>query len=184
MQENFRRRLFFLGVYSLALSGCASLAPQKRIELQRQNEILEQSRAGRFIVQALGAAASDNARGSQGRFEWLQYRASESSRRLLIIVNAFGQSLGGIEAIQIRPTDKQTLHVFDQQGVLINPQQQLQLLSSLAGQTVQDLSAQDSVMAALMTFVSQAAQSEQRIHETDLKLSDMTLRFRLAFDAQ
>jgi outer membrane biogenesis lipoprotein LolB len=184
MQENFRRRLCFLGAYSLLLSGCASLAPQRRIELQRQDEKLAQSRAGRFIVQTLDTSGPNNKRGSQGRFEWLQYNSPESSRQLLIIVSAFGQSLGGIEAIQIRPTVKQTLHVFDGQGMLVTPEQQLQLLSSLAGQTVQDLAAQDSVMAALMAFVSQAAESEHRIHETDLKLSNMTLRFRLAFDAQ
>lgn len=184
MYVNAYRRLFVLGVGSLALSGCASLTPQTRIELQRHDEQLVQSRPGRFVVQAISTPASDELRGSQGRFEWLEYRSPQTTRTLLIIVGAFGQSLGGIEETQTELHGEPRLRLFDEQGRLIDSQQQSQLVTMLAGQHVPAGRAQIAALQELMKFIAQAAHAGQRVHETNLMADGLQLQFRVAFDAQ
>jgi hypothetical protein len=184
MQRVSRRRLIVLGVVSLITSGCASLSTPRHVQLQGPEETLEKSRAGRFSVQVLERPSLENPRGSQGRFEWLHYRSAQGARKLLLVIGPFGQSLGGIEQYTPNSGNATSLYLFDEQGLIVDPGQQWALLSSLAGQPLQGNSAQARALKKLMQFLANAIESEQRVHETELQLTDLTLRFRIAFDAQ
>jgi hypothetical protein len=184
MRSGVRRRLLVLGVVSLINAGCASLSTPSHVQLQGPEETLEKSRAGRFSVQALETPPLESPRGSQGRFEWLHYRSADGARRLLLVIGPFGQSLGGIEQRAPNSGNTTSLNFFDSQGLIVDPSQQWELLSSLAGRPLQGNSAHARALEKFMRFLADATESEQRVHETELPLSDLTLRFRIAFDAQ
>jgi hypothetical protein len=184
MRSVSRRRLIALAVVALITSGCASVSTPRHVQLQGPEETLEKNRAGRFSVQVLETPALENPRGSQGRFEWLHYRSAQGARELLLVIGPFGQSLGGIEQRVSNSSNTASLYLFDEQGLIVDPAQQWELLSSLAGRPLQGNSTQARALEKFMRFLADATESEQRVHETELQLTDLTLRFRIAFDAQ
>lgn len=179
-----RRRLLALGFLSVFIQGCSSLSRKGPVTLGQPDETLVRNRAGRFSVQVIETPPAENPRGSQGRFEWLEYQSAGARRRLLLVIGPFGQSLGGVE--QIEPSAQQdfSLRVFDEQGLIVDRPAQWQLLSSIAGQPLEDSTTDIRTLGTIMEFLATAAKSEQRVQEIELPLALWRLRFRIALDTQ
>jgi hypothetical protein len=184
MQGPFRRRLLACAFLAATIQGCSTIPTQRHIELQRVDETLLSGRAGRFVAQAVESPTPDNPRGAQGRFEWRESRSGPTTRRLLLVIGPFGQSLGGVEETLMDPPEGSTIAVFDEQGRVVGPKDQVQMLSSLLGHRIEDPSPQTALLRQLMQSLSAAAQSGKPVHDTDIAVSGVTLRLRIAFDAQ
>ncbi len=185
MQGLSRRRLLALGATAFVVYGCSAIPQQRHLELQRPDETLIKSRAGRFSVQVIETPAPESPRGSQGRFEWLQYQSGQSTRSLLLIIGPFGQSLGGIEKNQSSSMQQDfTLSLFDEQGFIVEQKEQWRLLSSLAGRAIEENSVTSQTLNSFMGFVTAATASDLRVQEIEIPLADIALRFRIALDAQ
>lgn len=184
MQVFSRRRLLALGAWSFLLQACGSLPKQQRLQLQRPDETLVQTRAGRFSVQLIEMPPQENPRGSQGRFEWLEYRSAQQARRLLLIIGPFGQSIGGIEQLDLGSQQEPILNFFDGQGLFLEKHEQWRLLSSLAGRPLEENAVHRQIMKNFMRSLAEAIASERRIHEINLPMADIALRFLIALDAK
>ena len=184
MDAQLCRRLFLVGALSAIAQACSSIPKHTLLELQRDNENTEVNRAGRFVAQVLQASQPEASRGSQGSFQWLEYRSERAMRRLLLIIGPLGQPLGGIEQQLEAMGEPGALRVFDEQGQPLHTDEQKRMLVWLVGNSLNTHDTQLSILKQLMEFLATAAKSEQRIHETVVPLPDITLRFRLAFDAQ
>lgn len=152
--------------------------------LGRPDETLVTSRSGRFSVQVIETPPAENPRGSQGRFEWLEYQSAAARRRLLLVIGPFGQSLGGVEQIEPSTHQESSLRVFDEQGLIVDRQAQWQLLSSIAGQPLEDSTTDIRALKTIMEFLATATRSDQRVQEIQLSLALWRLRFRIALDTQ
>ncbi len=184
MQVFSRRRLLTLGALTFLLQACSSPPKQRQIELQGPGETLVQSRTGRFSVQVMETPPQENPRGSQGRFEWLEYQSAQQTRRLLLIIGPFGQSLGGIEQVTLGLRKEFTLNFFDEQGLLLEKHEQWRLLSSLAGRPIKEDAMHRQAMQTFTRFLADAITSERRVHDIEMPLADIALRFRIALDAK
>lgn len=184
MQGFSRRHLLALALLASVVYGCSTPPKQRQLELQRPNETLVKSHAGRFSIQVMETPPSENPRGSQGRFEWLEYQSANSTRRLLLIIGPFGQSLGGVEQLRTDPEQDFVLSLFDAQGLVLEKDAQWQLLSSLAGQSLEEAAAQTLSLKTFMQAILAALESGQRVQEIEMPLAQARLRFRIALDAQ
>ena len=184
MHDRFRRRMLCLGLMPLIVYGCSSTTELRRLELQRADEAIQANRAGRFSVQVLETPPVEPQRGSQGSFEWLEYRSAQASRSLLLIIGPFGQFLGGIEQRQEYASGQTQLRLFDEQGQILQLDEQWRLISSVAGKPLEASPEHAFALEQLMQFLSMSAKSQQRIHETTVQVPGVALQFRLVFDTQ
>jgi hypothetical protein len=184
MQGFSRRHLLAFALLATVLSGCSTPPKQRQLELQRPDETLVKSHAGRFSIQVIETPAAENPRGSQGRFEWLEYQSAKATRRLLLIIGPFGQSLGGVEQVRTVNGQDFTLSLFDGQGMVLENEAQWQLLASLAGQTLEESSSQRQALQPFMQSIADTLESGQQLKELEMPLAQARLRFRIVLDAQ
>lgn len=169
------------------LVGCASIAPdqatRERLVLERSNETLLQARAGRFIIRAQRQGQDD--RGAQGRFEWLDYRATNDARRqILIWLGPLGQSAASLEH-RVLPSGT-IITAYDDQGLSLEHHDQLRFLSSVLGNDAAMLSDQDiyTTLRNIMTFFQESANSTARSQESEFRIGNTVVNLRIAMDAR
>ena len=111
------------------LSGCAT--PQhdgrERLVLERPGDVIHQSLTGRFVIR-VQLPGTDEEKGGQGKFEWLDF----GSREVLMLLGPLGQSAGTIELSQ------HMLKTFNDRGRRLDDEEQLQLLRGWLGHQAVD----------------------------------------------
>lgn len=168
------------------IAGCASIAPdqtvRERLVLERSDEILVQTRAGRFVLQ--GQAPNLGERGTQGRFEWLEYRSSQGApRQVLIWLGPLGQSAASLEQ-RWQPVSGPAIAAYDEQGLRLTHQDQLRFLSAVLGRDALAMS-DDEVYVALqsiMRFFQASVNAQATRHESQFLVGKAVIDLRIAFD--
>lgn len=191
------------GLAIAALAGCAVKpsprpAAPERFSLERPDEQLIISRSGRFILSAR-LQASEQARGGQGRFEWLQLVApagpavDRSERQILIWLGPLGQTLGSIERrlverqagllIKERKIDE-SLHAFDADGRLLGARQQSSLAHALLGESASVMGDAEiqALMRSLMRSIESMANTGSGSREFQFRVQQLDIMLRAVLD--
>lgn len=174
--------LMVLGV----IAGCASIAPDRasreRLLLERSDEVMVQTRAGRFILQGQGPSLRE--RGAQGRFEWLEYQSNQGAKRhVLIWLGPLGQSAASLEQ-RPQATVGPLITAYDENGQRLSHQDQLRFLSNILGNdglTMSDAEIQ-RVLQSIMGFFQSAVSAQSLRHESQFAIGSALIDLRIALD--
>ena len=191
------------GLAIAALAGCAIKSPPRpaapeRFSLERPDEQLKVSRSGRFILSAR-LQASEQTRGGQGRFEWLQLvsptgpTVDRSERQILIWLGPLGQTLGSIERrlverqagllLKEKKIDE-SLHAFDADGRLLGARQQSSLAHALLGESASVMGDAEiqALMRSLMLSIESIASSSSGSREFQFRVQQLDIMLRAVLD--
>ena len=186
-----------------ALAGCAIKSPRPpvapdRFSLERPDEQLKVSRSGRFILSAR-LQASEQTRGGQGRFEWLQLitptapAADRSERQILIWLGPLGQTLGSIERrmeerqagllLKEKKIDE-SLHAFDADGRPLGARQQSGLAHALLGESASAMGDAEiqALMRSLMIAIESMANATSGSREFQFRVQQLDITLRAVLD--
>ncbi len=191
------------GLAIAGLAGCAIESPPRpvapeRLSLEQQDEQLKVSRSGRFILSAR-LQASEQQRGGQGRFEWLQLVSptapaiDRNERQVLIWLGPLGQTLGSIERRLVEQQAgrvlKETrvdeyLHAFDADGRLLSAQQQSSLAQMLLGESALVLGDAEirSLLRSLMISIESMANVTSGAREFQFRVQQLDITLRAVLD--
>ncbi|NBW01270.1 MAG: hypothetical protein EBR85_06115 [Betaproteobacteria bacterium] len=191
------------GLAIAGLAGCAIKTPPRpaapeRFSLERPDEQLKVSRSGRFILSAR-LQTSEQARGGQGRFEWLQLVSPTSpavdrnERQILIWLGPLGQTLGSIErrlverqaglVLKEKKVDEH-LHVFDADGRLLGARQQSSLAQMLLGESALGMGEAEiqALMRSVMISIESMANITSGSREFQFRVQQLDITLRAVLD--
>ncbi len=191
------------GLAIASLAGCAIKPPPRpaapeRFSLERPDEQLKVSRSGRFILSAR-LQTSEQARGGQGRFEWLQLvsptspAVDRSERQILIWLGPLGQTLGSIErrlverqaglVLKEKKVDEH-LHAFDADGRLLGARQQSGLAQVLLGESASVMGDAEiqALMRSLMISMESVANAASGSREFQFRVQQLDVTLRAVLD--
>lgn len=166
--------------------GCTSIAPdhaaRERLVLERRDEVLAQSRAGRFVLQGLSPNLRE--RGAQGRFEWLEYRSTQgASRQVLIWLGPLGQSAASLE-LRNQTLAGPSVAAYDENGLRLSHQDQLRFLSNALGNSALAMGDAEieQTLQSIMQFFRSSLDAQSARHESQFAIGNALVRLRIAFD--
>lgn len=170
------------------LAGCASIAPnqaaREQLQLERSDEVMVQTRAGRFILRGQTPALEE--RGAQGRFEWLDYRSARgTARQVLIWLGPLGQSAASLELGPLASNNGSvSIAAYDENGLRLGHQDQLRFLSNVLGNDAFAMSDAEiqSALQSIMRFFQTAVGTQTPRHESQFRIGAAIVHLRIAFD--
>ena len=191
------------GLAIAGLAGCAIESPPRpvapeRLSLEQQDEQIKVSRSGRFILSAR-LQASEQQRGGQGRFEWLQLVSptapaiDRNERQVLIWLGPLGQTLGSIErrlverqaglVLKEKKVDEH-LHAFDADGRLLGARQQSGLAQVLLGESASVMGDAEiqALMRSLMISMESVANAASGSREFQFRVQQLDVTLRAVLD--